>query len=191
MDSEELLAQLADIHLPDPVSFWPPAPGWWLLALLLLIVMALALRAWQKRQHLTRLKRAALAELDAAYAFLADSADPGSPRYQLSYVNSVNTIMRRVALQREHSIGMSQAGLAASSLSGSAWIDYLRQHGDASLLDEELAQLLRAGRFQEQCKVEPDKLDEMARKWISSLYATAPGKAAAANAEPRNLEASA
>ncbi|MDD9890866.1 MAG: DUF4381 domain-containing protein, partial [Gammaproteobacteria bacterium] len=37
MDSEELLAQLADIHLPGEISYWPPAPGWWVLAALLLL----------------------------------------------------------------------------------------------------------------------------------------------------------
>ena len=28
---------LRDIHLPDPVSWWPLAPGWWALLLLLVI----------------------------------------------------------------------------------------------------------------------------------------------------------
>ena len=30
------LAELRGYHPPDPVSWWPPAPGWWLLALLIL-----------------------------------------------------------------------------------------------------------------------------------------------------------
>ena len=36
MSEENPLVNLKDIHLPPPVPFWPPAPGWWILALLLI-----------------------------------------------------------------------------------------------------------------------------------------------------------
>ena len=38
------LDQLRDIHLPEPISWWPLAPGWWLL-----IIIALALMVWATR----------------------------------------------------------------------------------------------------------------------------------------------
>lgn len=46
--------QLKDIKLPEPVSFWPPAIGWWFVAgvvLLLLIVSSVWLaRRWRYRR---------------------------------------------------------------------------------------------------------------------------------------------
>ncbi|MGM0564208.1 MAG: DUF4381 domain-containing protein [Pseudomonadota bacterium] len=44
---------IRDIHLPDPVSWWPPGPLWWLLLAIALVFLAWALRAlyrrWQAR----------------------------------------------------------------------------------------------------------------------------------------------
>ncbi|HZW58921.1 MAG TPA: DUF4381 domain-containing protein [Woeseiaceae bacterium] len=53
---------LRDLHLPDAVGWWPPAPGWWLLAVLVLAVLGRYLwqlvKAWRK----SAARRAALAE---------------------------------------------------------------------------------------------------------------------------------
>lgn len=49
------LAQLRDIHPPLAVSWWPPAPGWWLLALIAVALVGAALvltRRWRQRRYL-------------------------------------------------------------------------------------------------------------------------------------------
>ncbi|HQS07581.1 MAG TPA: DUF4381 domain-containing protein [Xanthobacteraceae bacterium] len=47
------LAGLRDIHLPGPVSFWPLAPGWWMLAGLLVVLgLIAAFLEWRRRQTL-------------------------------------------------------------------------------------------------------------------------------------------
>ena len=36
----ELIAQLRDIRLPEPVTWWPPAAGWWIVAIVALCAVA-------------------------------------------------------------------------------------------------------------------------------------------------------
>ncbi|HAU18090.1 MAG TPA: DUF4381 domain-containing protein, partial [Marinobacter adhaerens] len=40
MNPQDPLSQLRDIHLPETGGLWPPAPGWWVLAILLIAVLA-------------------------------------------------------------------------------------------------------------------------------------------------------
>jgi len=57
------LAQLKDIHLPEPVHNYPVALGWWLLLAGLLITIIIILVKWQKRRRLSKAKQLALTQL--------------------------------------------------------------------------------------------------------------------------------
>lgn len=62
-EKQALLQQLNDIQMPDPVGFWPLAPGWWILILLLLALAALVtykIVTWLRH---TRYRKQALAIL--------------------------------------------------------------------------------------------------------------------------------
>lgn len=52
---QQLQHQLRDIHLPKPISWWPLAPGWWILMAIILILLAVSgfysWRWWKKRQY--------------------------------------------------------------------------------------------------------------------------------------------
>ncbi|MEM7564901.1 MAG: DUF4381 domain-containing protein, partial [Pseudomonadota bacterium] len=47
---------LRDIHLPSESLWWPPAPGWWVLAFLILVVAVMLPRImrWWRRKPLRR-----------------------------------------------------------------------------------------------------------------------------------------
>ena len=163
MDSEELLAQLADIHLPEPVSYWPPAIGWWILAAIALVLLALLFRKFAKIRRQQKICQYAVAELQRCYDSYSQ-ADPATiDQSKLDYVNQFNTVVRRVAL-----VHFPQANVA--SLDGASWVDFIRQKGESSLMTDEIATALQYGRFQTKCDVDVDAMQGFGQQWIESLY---------------------
>ena len=165
MDNEELLEQLADIHLPLEISSWPPAPGWWILAVFLLLAISYLVKAFMTRRHLQKNCKAALAELDKCYEKLAAASSLEVKDSKMRYINEVNSVLKRVAM-----VHYSHSEVAG--LRGRGWVDFIREKGDSSLLNPEIAEALSFGRFQTQCEFDAEALNELGHSWINSLYLT-------------------
>lgn len=59
MANTEPQLALADIQEPVLSTFWPPAPGWWLLAVLVILLLAYSFRFfWKKWQKALPLRQA-------------------------------------------------------------------------------------------------------------------------------------
>ncbi len=120
--ARQLISQLRDIHGLDPLSWWPPAPGWWLLAFSLLLLIWLA---WRYRASL-RLRIPPIPVLrigswrwDAARQLRAlrqraTTQDPKQTAAELS------ELLRRIAMAR---LGRD----ACAGLTGEAWLAWLTE----------------------------------------------------------------
>lgn len=110
------LAGLRGYHLPGALSWWPPAPGWWVLALLTLSLAGLT--AWRiaRRRRCHAAARQAERELDALRTLLAEQGDAGV------FVRNLSILLRRFAI-----VSYSRRRVAA--LTGEAWLGFLDDHG--------------------------------------------------------------
>ena len=153
--------QLRDIHLPDAVPWWPPAPGWWLLfgGLLLVLLFMLVIRPWwRKRQRCRSLPQLARRELDRIIDTHRQQADA------LQLVQSISMLLRRVAISY-----LPREQAAAST--GDAWLEQLNQLVPQQHFDTELAQLLLYAPYQRQADVDTQRLIQATRSWIDQLPA--------------------
>ena len=106
------LAGLRDYHLPEAISWWPPAPGWWMLAALA-IAAAAALVRWRRqrrgRAHASRLASLELARLRTRWRADADAT---------AFLRGLSQLTRRFVLARF-------PGEPVAGLCGEAWLRYL------------------------------------------------------------------
>lgn len=153
------LANLHDIHLPDPVSAWPPAPGWWVLAVMLLLITALlAGWAWQRWRR-RRYRRAAIRALGTSYrAYQTSGQDDAA-----SYLRDASHILKQAALA-----GFPRERVAA--VHGDAWPDFLVESGGDAALRGPAGELLAAV-YQPTVQADPEQLRQLQRlleDWLRS-----------------------
>ncbi|NMH59474.1 DUF4381 domain-containing protein [Alteromonas ponticola] len=83
--SSNPLAQLRDIHIPDDVSAWPLAWGWWVV-IVVAMVSAAAMVVWlYKRHRFFQARRQAITEINAL--------QPSQP----DWAQQQNAILKRTA----------------------------------------------------------------------------------------------
>ncbi|MGD8809845.1 MAG: DUF4381 domain-containing protein [Gammaproteobacteria bacterium] len=107
---------LRDIHMPMEVSWWPPAPGWWGLAAV--IVCGCAYAGWRYAKGYRR--RAALRTLERIYTDL----QAGEPVADCLPV--VSSVVRRFAMV------VAARPRAIAGLVGERWLTWLDSQWEQS-----------------------------------------------------------
>ena len=153
---------LRDIHLPETVSWWPPGPGWWLLALLLILLLAMPwlirrLLPWLRKKWRRRpLRKQALGEWQRIRQAYAEHGD----RQRLA--QDISILLRRSAIS---SVPRQQV----ASLTGDAWIEQLDRLSDGGGFSDSLGQQLLTAPYRKHADIDADALLERSRQWLQGL----------------------
>lgn len=138
---------LRDIHVP-PAPWWPPGPGWWLVAALVLIALVVA--AWLLHRHAARAAlRAALREIDALQVHWQRTGDAAAS------IDHASRLLRRAAVRVDPQV---------AAQSGDAWRSFVLRYARAPATREALAGLL-AVRFRAPAAIAVPALCGALRAW--------------------------
>lgn len=122
MQASELV--LRDVHVPPAPSLWPPAPGWWLLAAVALLAIAVVWVILHRRRRRLR-----------AWSELFEHACHGEPSRQAA---AVSELLRRAARRTD---------AVADRLQGEAWLEFLDGSGKRADFSKGAGRLLLEGGY--------------------------------------------
>lgn len=151
MNQADPLAQLRDIHLAEPISWWPPAPGWWLAAGVALAVAVGLVSFLRRRALANRYRKVALNTL----SLLAGHDMKPVP----IVLDEISAILRRVAIQ-------SYGRQRVAPLAGDAWLAFLDQTGNTSEFSGGAARILGLERYRPAVEADIEQVLLIVKKWI-------------------------
>jgi hypothetical protein len=135
------LENLRDIVVPSPVSWWPPAVGWWLLAGALCIAGAVVLVGLLRQRRHNAYRRIALRELAAASA-----------------LPQVAEILKRTAL-------VAGPRNEIAGLSGERWCRWLRRE-TGKPVPESVQKCLGRDVFRDEDSCDLNRVKAFVAEWI-------------------------
>ena len=148
---------LKELHLPEAIHWWPLAPGWWLLIVLVIGLSVLIGWLLYRRYQSNRDKRAAKRALQQSY-----QAWQQHQNNQL-FLQQANQILKRLCRSR------LPQGL---SLSGDAWVDFLNQSATSTPFTGNNAKALSQGLYcpaEQLAELQPDAFLAACNNWLKHL----------------------
>lgn len=141
---------LRDIHLPAEPSWWPPAPGWWLLGVFALLALVAFAWLWRRRRRARQRQQRILGELERLVRQHREDGD------RAALLGGMHQLLRRVAREQD---------AAAVRLRGDAWRQTLaRVPVDAATLDS--LHRLDQAIYQPPHGGDESDLVDAARRWL-------------------------
>lgn len=148
---------IRDIHLPENASWWPIAPGWWLLFLISLFFLVLIYKKLkqQKIKYVSKYNNhpniinKALKQLNN----ISQQTDDKQIIKQLSI------LLRRTAMSLYKNENVA-------GLTGNNWLYFLDNKGNTTEFSEGIGQALIAQPYQKKTDYPKKKLIKLTKKWL-------------------------
>lgn len=156
MDPQQL--PLRDIHLPDPIIWWPPAPGWWLLLLFLGILTLLVfwMRQWAAKRRKDP-KLIALRELEKLQTEYRQH-----PQMSHILVQKISTLLRRVCIT-------IYPRAEVASLTGEAWLQFLDKAYPSPQFSQGKGRCLIEAPYRSNVEIDAEALLKLCHNWIQGV----------------------
>ena len=143
--------------MPDMIEAWPPAPGWWILAALgvLLVIAGLTwlFRYWRANRY----RREAISELTQLLK------DQHKDEDDQAYLEALQRLLKRTALT-----GFPREEVA--SLTGEAWVQFLDRASGSHDFSMGEAEALIDGNYRSDISVDAENLHLVAKSWIQKHH---------------------
>ncbi len=149
------LAQLRDIQLPKSVSFWPLAPGWYILIVILILAIILLLVVWRKRSARFNPRQCALAELN-----ILKQTDPITYT-NAGFLNEITSLLKR-------RLFVDNPREAIASLHGKDWLVFLDSKSGTTDFTIGVGQVLASGQYQVNTRIDRAELLTIIERLIKS-----------------------
>lgn len=146
---------LRDIHLPDAISWWPPAIGWWIL-LALVITAFIFIPKLYRRITYTPLNKV------ANNTFKNIIAEYKEDNNESDFVIKTSQFLRQTA--------MSYCGRNnVAQVTGNEWVQTLNNLTEKNYFNEKIKQTLVNAPYQKNISIDAEELISTIQNWLDKL----------------------
>ena len=154
MNTINPLENLKDIHLPSAISWWPPAPGWWILGIIILSIFIFIIIV------LYRIYKRRIPKVEALRILKNLRRQSDKNNNELKKLRELSQLLRRTAL----SIYTQEE---VASLHGTEWLEFLDKTGQTNDFTEGHGKIFGEDIFKLKPKFDLEALFLVVSKWLN------------------------
>ena len=151
---------LKDIHLPEVILWWPVAPGWWMLLILVILFIFYAPRLlhWLRSKPVKKLALRELARIRADMGLVDLNNDLDQQRIS----REISVLLRRTVISYcGRSVG--------ASITGKRWVEQLKQLSSDECFTAEQNEWLSIGQYQSSAACDLQAMLRSCENWLNAL----------------------
>ena len=152
---EQNIDGLRDIHLPDAISWWPPAIGWWILVALVIAAFIFIPKLY-RRVTFTPLKKVANNTFKKILVKYKNNNDDAL------FIVETSQLLRQIAMSYYGREDVAQ-------LTGEKWIQALNELTEQEHFNDKIKQTLISAPYLKNSHIDAEQLINAVQNWLANL----------------------